>query len=271
MGVIAAERRRFGGWTFEIGEESGSATPGEVGVWLVKAPAGSGLATGHLRSFFFEPAAWKHAEHFCRKVARDESYRGGIVKEALAFQKRDRIFGRSLAWMDTSVDFGPRSSVAAGPGITAAQGRANLAAMRLATDRRDAVARELLQFVADRLDQIDEVRAGTFEPSREVLDPEIAPAVHALNAAGIKTVFSCQGIDGLVVIENMELVVQRFHEPLAYVLCSSMSWDAASRIGEHLDISVHEWRPAQLRLASPHPNRNKAFRQAVVALGHSMS
>jgi predicted site-specific integrase-resolvase len=48
MGVIAAERRRFGGWTFEIGEESGSATPGEVGVWLVKAPAGSGLATGHL-------------------------------------------------------------------------------------------------------------------------------------------------------------------------------------------------------------------------------
>ena len=80
MGVIAAERRRFGGWTFEIGEESGSATPGEVGVWLVKAPAGSGLATGHLRSFFFEPAAWEHAEHFCRKVARDESYRGGIVK-----------------------------------------------------------------------------------------------------------------------------------------------------------------------------------------------
>ena len=91
MGVIAAERRRFGGWTFEIGEESGSATPGEVGVWLVKAPAGSGLATGHLRSFFFEPAPWEHAEHFCRKVARDESYRGGIVKEALAFQKRDRV------------------------------------------------------------------------------------------------------------------------------------------------------------------------------------
>jgi hypothetical protein len=92
-----------------------------------------------------------------------------------------------------------------------------------------------------------------------------------LNAAGIKTVFSCQGIDGLVVIENMELVVQGFHEPLAYVLCSSMSWDAASRIGEHPGISVHQWRPAQLRLASPHPNRNKAFRQAVVALGHSMS
>ena len=91
MGVIAAERRRFGGWTFEIAEESGSASPGEVGVWLVKASAGSGLATGHLRSFFFEPAAWEHAEHFCRKVARDESYRGGIVKEALAFQKRDRI------------------------------------------------------------------------------------------------------------------------------------------------------------------------------------
>ena len=208
---------------------------GEVGVWLVKAPAGSGLATGHLRSFFFEPAAWEHAEHFCRKVARDESYRGGIVKEALAFQKRDRIFERSLAWMDTSVDFGPRSAVAAGPGITAAQGRANLAAMRLAADRRDAAARELLRFVTDHLDQI-EVRAGTFEPSREVLDPEIAPAVRALNAAGIKTVFSCQGIDGLVVIENVELVVQRFHEPLAYVLCSSMSRDAASRIGEHPDI-----------------------------------
>jgi hypothetical protein len=67
VGVIAAERQRFGGWTFEIGEESGSATPGEVSVWLVEAPAGSGLATGHLRSFFFEPAAWKHAEHFCRK------------------------------------------------------------------------------------------------------------------------------------------------------------------------------------------------------------
>jgi hypothetical protein len=115
------------------------------------------------------------------------------------------------------------------------------------------------------------VRADTFEPSREVLDPEIAPAVHALNAAGIKTVFSCQGIDGLVVIENVELVVQRFHEPLAYVLCSSVSSDAASRIGEYPDISVHEWRPAQLRLASPHPNRNKAFRQAVVTLGHSMS
>jgi hypothetical protein len=270
MGVIAAERRRFGGWTFEIGEESGSATPGEVGVWLVEAPAGSGLAAGHLRSFFFEPAAWEHAEHFCRKVARDESYRSGIVKEALAFQKRDRIFERSLAWMDTSVDFGPRSAVAAGPGITAAQGRANLAAMRLATDRRDAAARELLRFVADRLDQI-EVQAGTFEPSREVLDPEIAPAVHALNAAGIKTVFSCQGIDGLAVIENVELVVQRFHEPLAYVLCSSVSWDAASRFSEHPDISVHEWRPSQLRLASPHPNRNKAFRQAVATLGHSMS
>ena len=99
MGVIAAERRRFGGWTFEIFEESGSATPGEVGVWLVKAPAGAGLATGHLRSFFFEPAAWKHAEHFCRKGARNESYRDGIVKEALAFQKRDRIFERSLAWI----------------------------------------------------------------------------------------------------------------------------------------------------------------------------
>lgn len=196
MGVIAAERRRFGGWIFEIFEESGSATPGEVGVWLVKAPAGAGLATGHLRSFFFEPAAWKHAEHFCRKVARDESYRDGIVKEALAFQKRDRIFERSLAWMDTSVDFGPRSAITTGPGITAAQGRKNLAAMRLATDRRDAAAWELLQFVADRLDQIEEVPAGTFEPSREVLDPEIAPAVHALNAAGIETVFSCQGIDG---------------------------------------------------------------------------
>ena len=107
MGVVAAERRRFGCWTFEIGEESGSATPGEVGVWLVKAPA--------------------------------------------------------------------------------------------------------------------------------------------------------------------ELVVQRFHEPLASVLCSSMSWDAASRIGEHPNISVHERRPPQLRLASPHPSRNKAFRQAVVTLGHSMS
>jgi hypothetical protein len=71
-------------------------------------------------------------------------------------------------------------------------------------------------------------------------------------------------------IEKVELVVQRFHEPLAYVLCSSMSWDAASRIGEHPGISVHEWRPDQLRRASPHPNRNKAFRQAVVALGHSM-
>jgi hypothetical protein len=70
-------------------------------------------------------------------------------------------------------------------------------AMRLATDRRDAAARELLQFIADRLDQIEEVPAGTFEPSPEVLDPEIAPAVHALNAAGIKTVFSCQGIDGI--------------------------------------------------------------------------
>jgi len=70
----------------------------------------------------------------------------------------------------------------------------------------------------------------------------------------------------------VELVVQRFHEPLAYVLCSSMSWswDAASRIGGHPGISVHEWRPDQLRRASPHPNRNKAFRQAVVALGHSM-
>ena len=110
MGVIAAERRRFGGWTFEIGEESGSATPGEVGVWLVEASAGSGLATGHLRSFFFEPAPWQHA-----------------------------------------------------------------------------------------------------------------------------------------------------------------GWDAASRIGEHPDISVHEWRPAQLRLASPHPNRNKAFGQAVVTLAHSIS
>ena len=106
---------------------------------------------------------------------------------------------------------------------------------RLAADRRDAAARELLRFVADRLDQI-EVQAGTFEPSPEVLDPEIAPAVHALNAAGIKTVFSCQGIDGLAVIENVELVVQRFHEPLAYVLRSSMSWDAASRIGEHPDM-----------------------------------
>jgi hypothetical protein len=92
-----------------------------------------------------------------------------------------------------------------------------------------------------------------------------------LNAAGIKTVFSCQGIDGLAVIENVELVVQRFHEPLAYVLCSSVSWDAASRFGEHPDISVHEWRPAQLRLASPHPSRNKAFRQAMVTLGHLMS
>ena len=80
--------------------------------------------------------AREHAEHFCRKVARDESYRGGIVKEALAFQKRDRIFERSLAWMDTCVDFGPRSAVAAGPGITAAQGRANLAAMRLAAIRQ---------------------------------------------------------------------------------------------------------------------------------------
>lgn len=69
----------------------------------------------------------------------------------------------------------------------------------------------------------------------------------------------------------IEEPVKRFHEPLAYVLCSSMSWDAASRIGEHPDISVHEWRPAQLRLASPHPNRNKAFRQAVATLGHSMS
>jgi hypothetical protein len=265
MGVIAAERRRFGGWAFEICEESGSATPGEVGVWLVEAPAGSGLAAGHLRSFFFEPAAWKHAEHFCRKVARDEAYRGGIVKEALAFQKRDRIFERSLAWMDTSVDFGPRSAVAAGPGITAAQGRANLAAMRLAAGRRDAAARELLRFVTDHLDQI-EVPAGTFEPSREVVDPEIAPAVRALNAAGIKTVFSCQGIDGLVVIENVELVAQRFHEPLAYVLCSSMPGDAASRFGEHPDISVHEQRGAQLRLASPHPSRNKAFGQAVATL-----
>lgn len=270
MGLIAAERRRLGGWTFEIGEETGSATPGEVGVWLVEAPAGSGLATGHLRSFFFEPAAWEHAESFCRKVARDESYRGGIAKGVLAFQKRDRIFERSLAWMDTSVDFGPRSAVAAGPGITAAQGRENVAAMRLAADRRDAAARELLRFVGDRLDQI-EVRAGAFEPSREVLDPEIAPAVRALNAAGIKTVFSCQGIDGLVVIENVELVVQRFHEPLAYVLCSSVSWDAASRIGEHPGIVVHERRPAQLRLASPHPDRNKAFRRAVVTLGRSMS
>jgi hypothetical protein len=268
VGVIAAERRRFGGWIFEILEESGSATPGEVGVWLVKAPAGSGLATGHLRSFFFEPAAWKHAEHFCRKVARDGSYRSDIVKEALAFQKRDRIFWRSLEWMDTCVDFGPRSAVAAGPGITAAQGRANLAAMRLAADRRDAAAPELLRFVTDRLDQIDDVRAGTFEPSREVLDPEIAPAVRALNAAGIKTVFSCQGIDGLVVIENVELVVQRFHEPLAYVLCSPMSWEAASGLGDHPDISVCEWGPGQLRVASPHPDRNKAFRQAVVTLGH---
>jgi hypothetical protein len=265
VGVIAAERRRFGGWTFEIGEESGSATPGEVGVWLVEAPAGSGLAAGHLRSFFFEPDGWNHAEHFCRTVARDESYRGALVKEALAFQKRDRIFERSLAWMDTSVDFGPRSAVTAGPGITAAQGRANLARMRLAADRRDAAARELLRFVTDHLDQI-EVQAGTFEPSREVLDPEIAPAVHALNTAGIKTVFSCQGIDGLVVIENVELVVQRFHEPLAYVLCSAMSWDAASRFGEHPDIAVHERRTGQLRLASPHPSRNKAFRLAVVTL-----
>jgi hypothetical protein len=73
------------------------------------------------------------------------------------------------------------------------------------------------------------------------------------------------------VIENVELVVQRSHEPLAYVQCSSRSWDAASRIGEHPDISVREWRPSQLRLTSPHPDRNKAFRQAVVALGHSMA
>jgi MFS family permease len=56
----------------------------------------------------------------------------------------------------------------------------------------------------------------------------------------------------------LALVVRRFREPLAYVLCSSMSWDAASRIGEHPGMSVHQWRPARLRLASPHPNRNKA-------------
>ena len=92
-----------------------------------------------------------------------------------------------------------------------------------------------------------------------------------MNAAGIKTVFSCQGIDGLVVIENVELVAQRFHEPLAYVLCSSMAGDAASRFGEHPDISVHERGGAQLRLASPHPSRNKAFGQAVVAVGRLMS
>jgi hypothetical protein len=99
MGVIAAEWRRFGGWAFEIGEESGSATPGEVGVWLVKALAGAGLATRYLRSFFFEPAAWQHAEHSCRKVARDECYRGALVKEAVAFQKRGPHF-RALAGMD---------------------------------------------------------------------------------------------------------------------------------------------------------------------------
>ena len=177
MGVIAAQRRRFGGWAFEICEESGSATPGEVGVWLVEAPAGCGLAAGHLRSFFFEPAAWKHAEHFCRKVAWDESYRGGIVKEALAFQKRNLIFERSLAWMDTSVDFGPRSAVTAGPGITEAQGRANLAAMRPAAGRRDAAARELLRFVTDRLDQIEVPPAPSSRHARLLILKSRQPSV----------------------------------------------------------------------------------------------
>ena len=76
----------------------------------------------------------------------------------------------------------------------------------IAAERRrfDTAARELLRFVADRLDQV-EVRAG------------------------------------------------------------------ASRIGEHPGIVVDERRPAQLRLASPHPDRSKAFRRAVVTLGHSMS
>jgi hypothetical protein len=50
-----------------------------------------------------------------------------------------------------------------------------------------------------------------------------------------------------------------------------VSWDAVGRIGEHPGISVHERGPAQFRLASPHPDRNKAFRQAVVALAHLMS
>ena len=136
--------------------------------------------------------------------------------------------------------------------------------------RDDLRAPEIAAFVAGRLDQI-QAPAGTFEPSREVIDPEIAPAVHALNAAGIKTVFSCQGIDGLVVIENVELVVQRFHEPLAYVLCSAMSGDTASRLGEHPDISVHERPGAQLRLASPHPSRNQAFGQAVATLARLMA
>ena len=67
MGVIAAERRRFGGWTFEIGEESGSATAGEVGVWLVKAPAGSGLATGPLN--VVKLAEWARANGVHPKTA----------------------------------------------------------------------------------------------------------------------------------------------------------------------------------------------------------
>ncbi len=250
MGTVVVERRRFGGWVFEMGQDSGSSTPGEVGVWLVEAPVGAELATGHLRSFYFEASAWAHAERFCREVAGDRSYRTEIARGALAFQKRDQVYERSLQWMDTSVGFGPRSALAVGPGVTAAQGRANVAAMHRASERRDAAALGLLRFVEDHLDQIPEVSPAGCEPSWDVLDPEIAPA---LNDAGIETVFSCQGIDGLLVIDGVELE------------------QAAAQIDADGDVALQEWRQGHLRLVSSHPSRNRSFRQAVAGLGRSWS
>jgi hypothetical protein len=271
MGMSVVEQRQFGEWTFEIGEDSGAATPGEVGIWLVKAPTGADFAPKYLRSFFFESDPWGHAEQFCEKVAGDGSYRADLTRGTLAFQKRDRIFERSLQWMDASVDFGPRSAISVGPGVTARQGRANVSAMHQTTERRDAAACRLLRFIDDHLEQIGEIDSSSFQPSREDLDPEIASGVQALNAAGIETVFSCQGISGLLVIDDVELVVEKFHEPLAYVQCVSLPERAAIRIAEDGAISLREWWPGQLRLVSPHPSANRAFGQAVARLGRWLS
>ncbi|NDJ75769.1 MAG: hypothetical protein GYB65_05885 [Chloroflexi bacterium] len=202
MTVYGVEKRlRYGDYRFEIRYDSGN----ETGLaqrditWSKIDINGQWSESKFLRSFYFDEVQLSEMKRFCRHFAEDSDYRAACLTGQNDWSIRNKLYRRNM-FRSYYVD----------PPAVAALGDPEKAFPFFKQYWRAIVTQSEYQ----RIQQLD----TQFDPLSTQLDPAITPAVRRFNEiAGVETKFSCQGVSGTVMYQDIAFLTVSPHAYLAYI------------------------------------------------------
>ncbi|MCI0712993.1 MAG: hypothetical protein L0154_22750 [Chloroflexi bacterium] len=248
MTIYGVERKyNYGTFRFEVAYDSGNEASLDQRDIYWSEPLGE---SWWVRSFYFDDVNDHHMRNFCKRFAEDESYRKTCLEQKTDWAIRDQLFRRNIGpehWQDSLVKRAFNGDV---PGVY------NFFKKHWKT------IVELEEY--QRIQQID----TTFQPSRYELDPRIREAVECFNQIpGVKTMFSCQGVTGTIIYENLDILVDSPHARFAYIRFETLPEAIESALQTYAP-SIAQYKPLWKILEST--GDNLQFRQTALDLARSL-